>query len=280
MKKLSGGLINTIYLDDGRIKKIYSDNSLIKGLGFNSRQRMHNELVALRIFSKELPCFVPKIIEENKDKKEIVIENIEGNPIEQLLIETKVDLTYKNLDLRIANILKTIHGKVIADNTEIVKKYNSNFSEFFNNSKAILEYENVDTDKLLKIISSYVKLDSFIKANAVFIHGDFWLDNMLFSKDDHIYVIDWEFSGMGFSYEDLGIFFTNVDMFFQDGSSRRFYQNCNPDLDFRLIKLFCFYRCMRLLSFIDLDIYKSSPENYNHSFKSLVKIVKKLLSEL
>lgn len=122
--------------------------------------------------------FVPKLIENNSDKS--IWEWIDG-----------LELTNPDEDdlKKIADILKIIHHSNI-------KLAPFNLSQRIKKYRKILKEKNVKIDVIEKL---YKKINLILRKmnKTTPIHGDIWQNNVLKTKTDKLFLIDWEYSHMG-----------------------------------------------------------------------------------
>lgn len=278
MKTLKGGLINTITLENNIVKKTYSDDSLIKGLGYSSKQRMSNEARALAMFEKNEKIKVPRLIKTSLADREIWMEYIDGDPLENLIRNSQAAVKKFFRPGKIAEMLHAIHAPCEESVDHLGNEYLERVNKYLKNSREILLYEGIPVKILSNLFNKYFTSKQFLRSKASYIHSDFWFDNLIGQKDGQMTVIDWEFFRSGFFYEDFGAFFVNIEMHFSHLKDfcNKTYLEYDPNINKKLIMAFGIFRCVRLLSFISLNTYKESSPDYPHSFKELISIIKKV----
>ncbi|OAB48823.1 phosphotransferase [Mycoplasmopsis gallinarum] len=130
--------------------------------------------------------FVPKLILNNE--KEIVWDFINGSIPE---------MTDENL-IRIANNLKILHNSKIkfpaSNHAARVKKY-----------REILKNKNIN----LPVLNDYYRQVNMTLAKmekSTPLHNDLWPRNMLVDKNNHLYILDWEYATLGDKHFELAYF--------------------------------------------------------------------------
>jgi|SRR3989338_2575430 len=277
MMEISGGRVNKISSLEHSISKTYSDGGIVKGLGVSAHQRWKNEITALSSYKEKTfePLRVPNIISTNEQTLTTIIERINANPIEDIINQNVFFFT-DDRAVKLALILKRIHSSKKIINSNVYRQYMDTFNLYAQKTLPLLSKERIDGNKITKWMGkSLSKLNS--SQEIVSIHSDFWLENILVDAEYNFYVIDWEFFSMGSLYEDLGVFYANVHEHFPELQDfcRVFFNAYDPYIDFELIRAFGVYRCIRLLSYVDMDDYEKEPIERPHSFKELINIVRK-----
>src|SRR3989344_5591942 len=183
MKKLDGGFINNVYLEKGIVIKSFDNDSLV---GISSAERTRNEVRALSIFGGTV---APRLI------------SFEGTTIHQEFVAGEL---YETRARRGDKIFK-ISGTVLAQihNFCIIPRplhvyYQTRFKKAVRLAGPLLRHEGLSPtfDVSWKTASEF---------GSGYIHGDFWLGNIIGKPGEKPKVIDWEFSGIGSPYEDFAI---------------------------------------------------------------------------
>ena len=107
-----------------------------------------------------------------------------------------------------------------------------------------------------------------------YIHGDFWLGNIIGKAREKPKVIDWEFSGIGSPFEDFAI----VDLWiFREflNSSYSFWAGYGKRPDQKTIDAFLVLRCVEFLSTTTIENYLS--EEVNGFYHNKVEVLRTLL---
>ncbi|MEM7589108.1 MAG: aminoglycoside phosphotransferase family protein [Myxococcota bacterium] len=279
-KEISGGRINKVAAQKSSISKTYQEGGIVKGLGLSARQRWENEAVALSTYSDVYfePLRVPKIISTDEQTLTTVMERIHARPIEDIVSRDASFLT-KERAVKLARVLEQIHALKQETNPGLYKKYLATFHVYVQNASEILRRANIDPDRPKAWMAGAL---SGLKAHAevVPVHTDFWFENILADDADNFYVIDWEFYSTGSPYENLGVFYMNVNEHFSESRDfcDTFFRAYDPGVDVELVRAFCVYRCLRLLSHVDVEDYEREPLERPHSFKELANIVRENIS--
>lgn len=279
-KDISGGRINKVEAQGLSISKIFQEGGIVKGLGLYAQQRWNNEVVALSTYSAGNfePLRVPKIVSSDASTRTVVMERIQAQPIEDIVVRDISFLTTERAT-KLAHVLGQIHAPKSEVNSDLYEKYLATFGTYVKNASEILQKESIDPSQLTAwTIKTLSGLKTHTKTTPV--HTDFWFENILADTTDNFYVIDWEFYSTGSPYEDLGVFYMNVHEHFPAARDfcGMFFHAYDPDVDMELVRAFCVYRCLRLLSHVDMADYEREPLERPHSFKELANIVRANIS--
>ena len=279
-KEISGGRINSVRVQGLSVSKTYQEGGIVGGLGLSARERWQNEVAALSTYSAESfePLRVPKIISSNEDILTIVMERIQARPIEDVVGRNASFFTEERA-IKLARVLEQIHAPKSEVDPDLYEKYLATFCVYVQNASEILQSENINPNQLTAwMIKTLLGLKTYAKVTPV--HTDFWFENILADSNDNFYVIDWEFYSTGSPYEDLGVFYMNVHEHFSGSQDfcDTFFHAYDTNVDTELARAFCVYRCLRLLSHVDIADYEREPLKRPHSFKELVHIVQANIS--
>ena len=99
---------------------------------------------------------------------------------------------------------------------------------------------------------------------TVLIHGDFWLEHVIISsKNNRLYVIDWDYSSAGSPYEDFVTVQTSIINQFNHRED--FWEGYGLTPDKHTINEFVKLQCLRQFSFTTANNYlKESPHGFYH----------------
>ncbi len=171
-KKINVGYTNNSYQDNDLFLQYKNYN------GFNHKSGYQQ----LEIFD-----FAPKLVEDTKEYSKW--EWIDGS---QLTIPSNDDLK------KLGKILSHIHNSDVK------------FAPF-NIKGRIKEYQKIMKDKGIKIDiieALYKKINVILKNmnRDTPVHGDLYMSNILKTKENKIYLVDWEYSHMGDHHYELAYF--------------------------------------------------------------------------
>lgn len=272
-----GGRMNQIVVLGRGLRKSYKDGGIVKGLGLSARERWLNELTALTNLSMhcEEPLRVPRIFSSCEENLSIDMEHIIARPVEEMLVRKVISFSDLSAT-QLSGVLRGIHSPVKGYDNELLSRYLVEFGTFLEGASAILEAEKLDAALVNTWMTGMLgRCRGLGKVTTV--HTDFWLENILLDEDGQFYVIDWEFSRDGSPYEDLGVFFMNVHEHYltSKGFCEAFFSSYDDSVDMGLVRAFCVYRCMRILSHVDFADYELEAVERPHSFKELANIMRR-----
>ena len=233
MKKLEGGFINQVYMEDGVVIKIF-DNDLL--VGISSAERFKKETEALKIFGGTV---APRLI--SSEGVELRQEFIEGESYETRARRGE------DVFQTAGALLNEIHNRGAFNNQPLQKNYQIRFEKAMALAEPILKLEQLSPvfNVSWKIVSIF---------GASYIHGDFWLGNILGERGAKPKAIDWEFSGIGSPYEDFAIADLWIFREFAD-SSKKFWKGYGREPDKKTIDEFLMLRCVEFLATTTLEKY-------------------------
>lgn len=248
MKRLEGGFINQVYLDNGIIRKTFGNDGLV---GISSEKRMQNELTALKIFGGTI---APQLISHTGIT--LCQEFIEGETY-----EAKARRGEKVFEVA-GNILAEIHRFGKAEKIAETPNFIARFEHALQVARPILELEELSP--------SFLVDDRVLdKWEARYIHRDFWLGNVLGQDNARPKVIDWEFSGIGSPFEDFAI--VEIWIFREfPGSRDSFWHGYGKRPDHGTINSFLILRCVEFLSTTTLDQYLLEEKDGFYHNKSVI----------
>lgn len=238
MKKLEGGFINEVYLENGIVIKIFGNDELV---GIPSAKRLFQESKALRIFGGTI---APRLI------------HIEGLTLKQEYIEGE---TYEIKARRgeqvfevAGALLEKIHKQrmdndLLPEFLQYPLYYESRFAKAREIAEPILKAEQLS-------VEFDVNWEHARTLGRCYIHGDFWLANIIGKESKKPKVIDWECSGVGSPYEDFAI----ADLWILrefPGSEVDFWKGYGIKPDQETINAFLVLRCVEFLATTTLDKY-------------------------
>lgn len=274
---VSGGRVNKVEGLETTIKKKYFEGGIVKGLGLSARQRWKNETVALSLYGSHdfKPLRVPRIVSSDEDALQITMERLQAVPVEDL-IRKDISFFMKENAKKLAQVLKAIHSPCKEVNQNLHDTYCGTFKSFIDSAAPILEKEQIDSEQLKVWMATALK-GLKDRTDAVPVHTDFWFENILSDEEGDFYVIDWEFYGVGTPYEDLGVFYANVYEHFPELNEfcKDFFRVYAQNVNIELVRAFAVYRCLRLLSHVDIEDYDREPLERPHSFKEMMNIVRR-----
>lgn len=250
MKKLEGGFINQVYLENGVVIKIFDNDALV---GVSAAERIYNEAAALRIFGGTI---APRLIEvEGITLKQ---EYIEGESYEEQARRGK------DVFCVAGELLAGIHARGAVGGEVLRENYLARFARAIVVTKIILELEGLTPhfDVSWELVSHW---------GVSLIHRDFWLGNILGNDGAQPKVIDWEFFGIGSPYEDFAI----VDLWiFREfpGSEKQFWKGYGRVPDSKTIDAFLTLRCVEFLATTTIDKYLlEEKDGFYHNKVAVLK---------
>jgi tRNA A-37 threonylcarbamoyl transferase component Bud32 len=252
LKKLEGGLINQVYLDGGIVIKTFGNDNLV---GVSSSRRIRNESDALMIFGGTI---APHLI------------SYKGNVLWQEFIEGEI---YESRARRGERVFESA-GRVLAEihNARIISDISPNhylarFRRAVLGAIPILNLENLSPQ-------FEVSPDIVREWSVRYIHGDFWLGNLIGKDEERPKAIDWEFSGTGSPFEDFAIVELWIFREFLD-SDIDFWRGYGRKPDQETINSFLILRCVEFLATATIEQYLL--EESDGFYHNKVKVLKSLL---
>lgn len=239
MKRLEGGFINQVYLEDGVVIKIFDNDAMV---GISSVERMKKEAAALKMFGG---VAAPRLL------------SCEGTTLRQEFIDGVSYETRARHGEQIfqaaGTLLADIHCSIPTTNRVLRSYYDARFSKAIELASPILKLEQLAPvfDVSWKIVEKW---------GAGYVHGDFWLGNVLGQDGEKPKAIDWEFSGIGSPYEDFAIVELWIFREFP-GSEHGFWAGYGKRPDQATINVFLILRCVEFLATTTLDNYLSEEKD-------------------
>lgn len=251
MRKLEGGFINEVFLEEDIVVKTFTNDSLV---GVPSMQRIENEAMALSIFGGKL---APRLLD--KKDRTLCQEFIRGESYEARARRGE------RVFFRAGFILADIH-LTLCFNGNLNSHYLGRFQKALHIASPILKAENISP--VFDVDWSVVD-----KIGARYIHGDFWLGNLIGYGDDKPRAIDWEFSGVGSPYEDFAI--ADLWIFREFPSSEDdFWRGYGRVPDRQTVNSFLALRCVEFLATTTSEQYAlEESEGFYHN---KIKVLKSL----
>ncbi|MBI4158237.1 MAG: aminoglycoside phosphotransferase family protein [Candidatus Yanofskybacteria bacterium] len=251
MTRLEGGFINDVYLVNGVVVKVFGNDQLV---GVSSSQRIANETRALNIFGGDI---APRLI--RVAKAALHQEFIDGESY-----ETKARRGERVFEAA-GRCLKKIHN-VCLEKRILHSYYGERFEKAVNMSRSILEFEDISPK--FDVLWEFVD-----QLGVVYIHGDFWLGNIIGKEKESAKVIDWEFSGKGSPYEDFAIAELWIFREFP-GSGVEFWQGYGARPNQAAINSFLILRCVEFLATTMLEDYLTeNKEGFYHNKISVLRLL-------
>ena len=211
-KKINLGLTNIIYkitvtkstndttLEEDFISKFY--------LGENSEIRMKKEFVSLNFLSKK-GFLVPKpLIKSKIDNISLLIMEFISDSVLNEVLKTEDKKESINLVIELINQLLKLQNQSILEIQEEFSKQgldiekNESESTYLKNMEFMIEKSGLEEFRLL-LDWLLQNEPSISNQTNVFLHNDFHPFNSLITKDNHIFVIDWEGISFGNPYIDI-----------------------------------------------------------------------------
>jgi len=230
--KLEGGFINKVCLVNGTVVKEFDNDRLV---GISSAQRVANEARALLIFGGTI---APRLL--YVDGPFLGQEFIEGE-----LYETKArrgEWVFKVA----GQCLRKIHDKYSGGFMPRLS-YCSRFNEAIRVAGPILELEQLAP----KFEPPWEVVEQW---GIKYIHGDFWLGNIIGKDGQFPRVIDWEFSDIRSPYEDFAIAELWIFREFP-GSCADFWDGYGIVPNQSAINSFLILRCVEFLATTNIEEY-------------------------
>jgi aminoglycoside phosphotransferase len=282
MEKLKGGVMNNTFLDkrEGKVVKKYDDSRLLSGLGIPKGQRLIREKLSLNRHDKE-NILTPKCISCDSNNSTLEMEYISGINLGDFLQSKyqKLDTAKKNeLFTKIGEVLRAIHKPVNTNVENFITHFTYKITKKINKARPILEYEGIDTQKLLYRLKALINSQDVRKLGVTRVHRDFWQNNIIVDGTGELKgVVDWEFSGIGNPYEDFALIKFRLENKYPEASKIWAGYNVKPDEGCQQAFLAC--SALKVVSCLTLDDYLS--EEYYQKIKPLISVClnNKLFSE-
>ena len=238
--RLVGGYTNDTYLLNG------TGPRLVAKVGAFSNLDLKNEFYSLEI-SKGISV-VPKVYEYiNEDGVQILImEHCEGVNGQSIL---------DNNDLETTKRLYKVLGKTLSNSVHSLK-FNPNLKPI--NQCSIKEI-NLDLDFVPEILIQHTrKILNNVDDNEndwVLTHGDYGIHNVLFTNDNSITILDWEWAEWGNPLMDLGwvCWFTKLHYPHHSAILNAIFTNeykihSSVELSSDKLKAYCLYKVWKILN--------------------------------
>ena len=243
MRKLEGGFINNVFLENGIVIKIFSNDNLV---GTPSHERLERERRALSIFGGAL---APRLI-SNKDVT-LHQEFIEGESYETMARQGE-----KVFEVA-GSMLAKVH-RFKFSNRVPPSYYLGRFEKAIKLARPVLNLEQI-------FPRFEVAWDIVYELGMRYIHGDFWLGNIIGKIGKEPKIIDWEFSGAGSPYEDFAIVDLWIFREFAD-SEQDFWRGYGFRPNQETINSFLILRCIEFLATVTLENYlKEEKDGFYHN---------------
>lgn len=271
------GMTNQTTKKDSSVIKKYKQETVIKGLGKTALSRMLTEFYFSNFFSNSVSI---KPLKMDLNKGEVEFDFYKSIPLSVFLNDKQY--IPKEILNKISEILMIVGSNKLETDKQTLKSYCNTFENFISKSVDILEEYDVSSDKLLKYNADICSVYSnfFDCQTEVITHGDFWLSNLLFNKeDDEIKLIDWEFADAGSIYLDLGTYYC-YSLGFRNGIDLFLENSKLNSHSVHLIRFFAFFRILRILSFVSLEDVKKTKISDEYGLVYLINILKIFLEEI
>lgn len=166
---------------------------------------------------------IPKLLFVSKDNITqrvcLIYEYIHGESMQEMLIQRgKLE---DSIIIQVAQSASYIHNYDIANITN-KSVFDNDYPPFltwydlFLGKEIVTERIGKKIKERVKALISDKKRDLYeIDKYKSFIHSDFRPANMLIDKNNNVWIVDWEFSGLGHSLGDIGQFFRYENNFNQ-----------------------------------------------------------------
>ena len=190
-RQILGGMMNGSFLVDYQNKKyiLYMPTAQANEMVDRKEEKRHLDIVyPLGVTSKNVYFDVPSGIKIN--------EFIEGESLNKL---DDYD------EYKIAKILRTLHDSKVKSNLDYLP-----FERFTGFEKEALEFSSLDDEYRLFKELLFANKDYLLNDPLVLSHNDFQKSNIVFNpKDDHYYMIDFEFMANNSPIYDIACFANN-----------------------------------------------------------------------
>lgn len=237
-KKISGGFTNISYKKSNSFFQVKNKNEFNHKIDY----KLLNSL-----------DFIPKIINNNK-------ETLETEWIEKKDIENKKKYVEKNISFIINKIFELQNSKIEMHDNQLIQ-----ILDFFYNS-----IKNKKNYKFLKFHKTILKKLHKLNLNEVNAHNDLWENNIIISKEDKIYIIDWEYASKSNKYYDFAYLFEYLEFDDEEYINEIF----SLDKSFS-IKIFNFWRIVvdyyNLLWILSNEKFWKNFEFFEKRFKKWTK---------
>ena len=238
MTRLEGGFVNTVYLIEGEVVKEFGNDNLV---GVSSARRILNESLALSIFGDTI---APRLLFVNGTC--LHQEFVQGESYE--VKARRGERVFKTAGSCLRKVHDKCHGGL-----RLNSYYQARFDEAVKAAAPILRREKISP----KFQPSWSIVEEW---GSKYIHGDFWLGNVIGKDSGSPKVIDWEFSGIGSPFEDFAIVELWIFREFP-GSSEEFWDGYGILPDQSVIDSFLILRCVEFIATTKLRAYVLEEED-------------------
>jgi len=271
------GIINNVVkLKDRQTNEVKMILKIYRDVGhFTKNKRFLKEIEGYKKAS-ELGIPIPKIFEANENFFYILMENLEGPTLKEVLINESVcqSLKYKLIDQLIYFLMKIKSAK-IQKKEDDMNSYLSSFFLRIENSISKIKDKNLQdfvSNKFSLIYQKFLQLQYRFKEDSFsFLHGDPNFSNIIIDKNlkEIKGIVDWEKSHYGHELEDLAKIADYL--YFSDNILKNYYKSFPIDEEKLLFFKYLFSLSYIVFFYIYFDEYNFKGNSKKSHEQLLIK---------
>ncbi len=217
---------------------------------------------------------VPRLFDTGniKQKNYLIYEYIEGDSLQS--IEFDNEIIYQ-----VAKNLAMIHqfdiNQLVGFEKMNLPPFHTWFDLFLDNEYTSRRLGNNMVNRIKKLVHESQNQLREIDKHQSFIHCDYRPANMILDNKGRVYIVDWEYSGLGHTLADVGQFF-RYDECFQERDMLHFELTYNQYAKVLLPPNW--YNLAKLRDLINPLQMLGTKQNLPHKFKDLLNIINNTLN--
>lgn len=253
MEKLSGGFVNDCIKRGTAVVKEYQNDGMCAQAGTTRRIR---EQIALGRFGNG-HGLAPELLAVPNDRT-LIQEYLDGSVMEGI---EKDEYDFH----QVGKLLSGIHTPVKRSFTDTKNYYENRYKKHVHQAQFILNEEGIT-------VPAEIDVSGAENRGTTRIHRDFWLGNVIRTREAEYKAIDWEFSGIGSPYEDFAI----ADMWIFREYGRplafEFYQGYGREPDQQVVNTFLMAKAVEFIARCSFMDYETEPrDGFYHNKISVLK---------
>lgn len=257
---LNGGFSNVLSGSTDGLLKTFNKGAEIARL--SAEARFSNELGALLQHDtlERGGIRVPRVLGADRNLLTLSLEFVEAD-------YANIDSSIRNGTLagddtagfikgagRILSLIHQVHPRTEIGSEAI--KYCLEVTTAIQSASSLLSTCGLDPNELFVQVMKRTDFDAMSKIGCCFVHGDFWLNNLLYSRADGWAVLDWEYSGMHSPLRDLAQANLMIARSLPDGEM--FWEGYGVKPQKELLEACSAALAVQNLSCLSIDSYKAA----------------------
>lgn len=278
IEPISVGIINhVIKLEDRRSNKTKMILKIYRDVGHHTKDKNFNKEIIGYEKASKLGIPIPKILEVDRNLFYILMENLEGITLREVLADNTVNTSTKyQLIEQLTHFLVKINSDEVQKEENGMNSYLSSFFFKIKNCISQIKDESLKdfvSNRFSLLYQKFFKFQNRFKNESFsFLHGDPHLSNIIVSKNLRKIkgIVDWERSHYGNKLEDLAKI-TKIDYSdFSDYILKKYCKNFSIDEEKLL-----FFKYLFALSYV--VFFSAYFDEYNFQGNNGIKHHEKLL---